>query len=81
VTFPIWRDPGGRVQRDYRATAVPESFVIDRNGYIVKKVVGETDWASEANVQLINRLLGDPAGTAPDQEVTPTARIGERSAS
>ncbi|CAN5747890.1 hypothetical protein BH23GEM6_BH23GEM6_12630 [soil metagenome] len=59
LTFDIWHDPPGAIQRTYRTTGVPESFVIDRNGTIVKKVIGPTDWDSEANVELIRRLLED----------------------
>ena len=58
LTFPLWLDPEGDIQRTYRTTGVPESFVIDRNGTIVKKVIGPTEWDSEANVDLFNRLLG-----------------------
>lgn len=57
LTFPIWLDPAGEVQRSYRTTGVPESFVIDRQGVIVKKVIGGTEWDSEANVELFTRLL------------------------
>jgi cytochrome c biogenesis protein CcmG, thiol:disulfide interchange protein DsbE len=57
LTFDIWLDPPGGIQRTYRTTGVPESFVIDRRGNIVKKVIGPTDWDSEANVELIRRLL------------------------
>jgi thiol-disulfide isomerase/thioredoxin len=59
LTFDLWRDPEGRVQQIYRTTGVPESFVIDRNGTIVKKVIGATEWDSPANVELIRRLLGE----------------------
>lgn len=57
LTFPIWRDPSGQIQKVYRTTGVPESFVIDRDGIIAKKVIGATDWDSEANIDLIRRLL------------------------
>lgn len=57
LTFPIWLNPKGDIQRVYRTTGVPESFVIDRQGNIVKKVIGATDWNSEANVALFQRLL------------------------
>jgi cytochrome c biogenesis protein CcmG, thiol:disulfide interchange protein DsbE len=57
LTFDIWLDPAGAVRRTYRATGLPESFLIDRNGYIVKKVIGATDWDSEANRDLIRLLL------------------------
>lgn len=55
--FEIWHDPSGEIQRIYRTTGVPESFVIDRDGVIVKKVLGATEWDSEANVETIRRLL------------------------
>ena len=59
LTFDIWHDPSGKIQQTYRTTGVPESFVIDRNGIIVKKVIGATDWDSEANTQLFRRLLSE----------------------
>ena len=57
LTFTIWHDPSGTIQRTYRTTGVPESFVIDRSGTIIKKVIGATEWDSPANVDLIRRLL------------------------
>jgi cytochrome c biogenesis protein CcmG, thiol:disulfide interchange protein DsbE len=57
LDFDIWLDPAGGVQRTYRTTGVPETFVIDREGMIVKKVIGATEWDSEANVELFHRLL------------------------
>ena len=57
LTFDIWHDPSGEIQQVYRTTGIPESFVIDRNGIIVKKVIGATEWDSDANVELFRRLL------------------------
>jgi cytochrome c biogenesis protein CcmG, thiol:disulfide interchange protein DsbE len=57
LTFPLWLDPAGDIQRVYRSTGVPESFVIDRQGRVVKKVLGATEWDSAANRDLIARLL------------------------
>lgn len=59
LTFDIWHDPSGEIQRIYRTTGVPESLVINRAGVIVKKVVGATDWDSEASMDMFRRLLGD----------------------
>lgn len=59
LTFDIWADPAGHIQRTYRTTGVPESFVIDRRGNIVKKVIGATEWDSPANVDLFRRLLAE----------------------
>jgi cytochrome c biogenesis protein CcmG, thiol:disulfide interchange protein DsbE len=57
LTFDIWRDPAGDIQRTYRTTGVPESFLIDREGRIIKKVIGATDWNSGANRDLVRMLL------------------------
>ena len=57
LTFEIWHDPSGEIQEVYRTTGIPETFVIDRNGVIVKKVIGATEWDSDSNVELIRRLL------------------------
>jgi peroxiredoxin len=58
LSFTILHDPSGRVQQTFQTTGVPESFVIDREGVIVKKVAGATAWDAGENVQLIRRLLG-----------------------
>ncbi|MBA2245157.1 MAG: TlpA family protein disulfide reductase [Gemmatimonadetes bacterium] len=57
ITFDIWRDSAGEIQRIYRTTGIPESFVIDRDGVIIKKVIGATEWDAETNIELIRRLL------------------------
>ncbi len=57
LTFTIWHDPSGTVQRTYRTTGVPESFVIDRDGVIQKKVIGATEWDEGAHPDLLRRLL------------------------
>ena len=57
LTFTIWHDPEGQIQRTYRTTGVPESFLIDRNGTIIKKVIGGTEWDSPATIDLVRRQL------------------------
>jgi len=57
-TFTILHDPSGRIQQQYQTTGVPESFVVDRDGVIFKKVAGSTVWDAPQNVELIDRLLG-----------------------
>jgi peroxiredoxin len=57
LTFDIWQDPSGAIGRDYRTTGVPESFLVGRDGKIVKKVIGATEWDDPATVALIRRML------------------------
>lgn len=58
LTFDILHDRTGRIERDYQTTGVPESFVIDRDGIIVKKVIGAAEWDHPTQVDLMRRLLG-----------------------
>ena len=57
LTFPVLLDPSGDIQRIYRTTGVPESFLISRDGVIYKKVAGATNWDSETNIGLVGRLV------------------------
>ena len=57
LTFDILHDPAGAIQRIYETTGVPESFLIDRDGVIVKKVIGAAEWDGPVNEALIRRLL------------------------
>jgi len=55
--FLILHNRDGSIRRIYQTTGVPESFVIDRDGVIVKKVIGAADWGAPVNENLIRRLL------------------------
>jgi cytochrome c biogenesis protein CcmG/thiol:disulfide interchange protein DsbE len=57
LTFEILLNPSRTIERIYQTTGVPESFVLNRNGVIVKKVIGAAEWDSAVNRDLIRRLL------------------------
>jgi peroxiredoxin len=61
LTFEILHDESKRIQRDFRTTGLPETFVIARDGIIRKKVIGADDWSSAGNRSLIAQLLAEPA--------------------
>ncbi len=58
LTFPIMHDQSGRIQRTYQTTGVPETFVIDRHGVIIRRVIGAAEWDHPVQQALIRRLLG-----------------------
>lgn len=67
LTFDILHDGDGSVQQAFQTVMFPESFLIDRDGVIVKKVIGEHPWSSDANRRIIAQLLGvSLAPRAPD---------------
>jgi peroxiredoxin len=45
-TFPLLVDPDGSVSSAYGLTGVPETFLIDKRGVLVKKIVGPADYGS-----------------------------------
>lgn len=65
LTFDILHDRRAEIQRQYLARAVPESFLIDRNGVIVRKQIGEHPWSSPANRRIVAQLLGLPGAEVP----------------
>jgi thiol-disulfide isomerase/thioredoxin len=57
VSFEILLNPSRTIERIYQTTGVPESFVINRHGVIVKKVIGAWEWDAPVNRDLFRRLL------------------------
>ncbi|NDJ78159.1 MAG: TlpA family protein disulfide reductase [Chloroflexi bacterium] len=55
ITFPVAPDTGGSIKDEYRITGTPETFVIDRDGEIIKHFVGEVSSAELRSE--INRAL------------------------
>jgi len=59
LTFDILHDPSGEIRKAYDIFGVPESYLIDRDGVIVKRVIGAADWEDPVNEMLIRRLLNE----------------------
>jgi peroxiredoxin len=57
LDFPILLDPDGRITEVLRTVGVPETFVLGRDGRIVKRLIGATDWNSPGHQALIEELL------------------------
>jgi peroxiredoxin len=60
LSFPALLDTKNLVQRLYRTTGVPESFVVDKQGILVDKVVGPRDWVHPQIIAQFERLLAMP---------------------
>ena len=58
LTFDILHDKSGKIETIYQTTGYPESFLIDKNGIIVRKQIGEHPWSSPANQRIVAELLG-----------------------
>ena len=72
LTFPVLVDPQHQVGDRFDVWGYPESFIIDREGRVVERVIGPRKWDSPKQVQALERLLSTPtdmaeagAGTTP----------------
>lgn len=57
INFPTYLDSSKRIAFDYGTTAYPETYVIDRNGRIERKIVGPQDWTGPTMLAYLNSLL------------------------
>lgn len=55
--LPALLDSDGKVARRYGTTGVPETFVIDSKGVILKKVIGPIDWGSAEVVGALEEMI------------------------
>jgi peroxiredoxin len=58
LTFDVLHDRRGNIMLDYQATGWPESFIIDSDGIIVRKIWGPAEWDDPDEVAVFLRLLG-----------------------
>lgn len=58
LTFDVLHDDRGDIMTDYQATGWPESFIIDRDGIIVRKIWGPAEWDGPDEMAVFRRLLG-----------------------
>ncbi|MFQ5464489.1 MAG: TlpA disulfide reductase family protein [Thermodesulfobacteriota bacterium] len=57
ITFTVLHDRKGRVKETYKTTGVPETFIVDQNGYVAEKFWGPRDWTEPDSIRTINDLL------------------------
>ena len=48
VAFQTARDPDANISTSYGTFKYPETYIIDRSGKVVQKVIGEGDWGDAA---------------------------------
>ncbi|UCD33304.1 MAG: TlpA family protein disulfide reductase [Desulfobacterales bacterium] len=55
--FPVLLDTKGEIKDLYQATGIPESFIIDKNGMIVDKIIGPRDWATSEAIRYFRNII------------------------
>ncbi len=58
LTFPVLLDPDKKTSRLYGLTGVPETFIIDKSGMVVKKIIGAQNWMNKDWLDYFDRIVG-----------------------
>jgi peroxiredoxin len=57
LSFPALTDTQGTIKNLYQTTGVPESFIIDKDGIIAKKIIGPREWATPDVINYFRNLI------------------------
>jgi cytochrome c biogenesis protein CcmG, thiol:disulfide interchange protein DsbE len=57
IDFPTFRDPSEKIASEYGTHMWPESYIIGRDGRILRKLIGEQDWMSPEMTAYFNSLF------------------------
>jgi cytochrome c biogenesis protein CcmG/thiol:disulfide interchange protein DsbE len=57
ITFPTYRDGTLKLAGQYGTIMFPETYIIDRQGRIARKIVGEQDWSQGEVAEYTQNLL------------------------
>jgi peroxiredoxin len=57
ITLPVLLDPKEKTARAYGVKFIPIVFLIDREGMLVGKIVGERDWTSSEAISALREIF------------------------
>jgi peroxiredoxin len=58
LSYPIARDPSAALANRYGTYKLPETYIIDRNGRVAEKIIGETNWTDPRMITFVKSLTG-----------------------
>jgi thiol-disulfide isomerase/thioredoxin len=70
IDIPTYLDPGQQARSEYMVRGYPETFIIDRNGSVLKYVIGPQKWMDPRVLATIEAMLKEQetAGAAVPNE-------------
>ena len=57
LTFQALIDPAGTIRTSYGINSIPQSFIIDKQGHLLKKIIGPIDWATPEVFRFFRELF------------------------
>jgi cytochrome c biogenesis protein CcmG, thiol:disulfide interchange protein DsbE len=58
VSFATARDPEAGIASNYGTWQYPETYIVDREGKVIEKVISNADWMDPERQSSIRRMLG-----------------------
>ena len=58
VDFPVVMDSGSKVSRQFKVFSLPTTFLLDKNGAILQRYLGEEEWDSAVIRNQVRTALG-----------------------
>lgn len=56
LRFQTYRDPDENISSSYGTYKIPESYIIDRNGKVVRKIISNYDWTDPEMIRFVTSL-------------------------
>lgn len=57
VVFDTARDPEANISASYGTFLIPETYIIDRNGKVLEKVISDQNWMDPGFLARVNAML------------------------
>ena len=58
LTFPVLLDTDKKISRLYGLSGIPETFIIDKNGFITLKITGGQNWMGKKWLDYFDQIIG-----------------------
>ena len=58
-TFPVYLNPDESAAKIFGITGIPETFIIDKQGLLRKKVIGPAEWDSPRAIEIVQTLINE----------------------
>ncbi len=59
IDFTVLLDQSGRVSQSWQVIGMPMTFVVNRDGFVVHKIVGKREWDDEPHLQMVLEAIDD----------------------
>ncbi len=58
ITFETARDPSADIAASYGTFQIPETYLIDKNGKVIEKVISNQDWMDPEFLARVRKMIG-----------------------